>query len=406
MILFFMKKLAIYIGILLFLSLGTLLVILYAKGYIFNFSEGEIGVSGTGLLAATSSPDGAGIYVNGNLTSATDNTINLSPGTYDIKISKSGYFPWQKKVVIEKEVVTAIYALLIPNAPKLDNITDIGVDNPTIDPSRTKIAYSVTGSDDPRENGIYILDMSIKPILTLRNSSAQIANDAVNKFSEAKLSWTPDAKQIIATISATATTYLLETNFNQNPQNITATIDTFNLNFIEEKEKQKAAKLSSQKKKLQSIIKDNFSILSWSDDETKILYEASRSAALPIIINPPLIGTNSTPEQRDLQKGSVYIYDTKEDKNFKILDSVPEHKSADFINEFPLTWFSDSKHLLYINENKISIVEHDGSNLTTVYAGPFVNSYVFPWPDGSKILTLTDLGNPSILPNLYTIGLK
>jgi hypothetical protein len=51
-------------------------------------------------------------------------------------------------------------------------------------------------------------------------------------------------------------------------------------------------------------------------------------------------------------------------------------------------------------------MDYDGQNKTTIYAGPFIDDYVFSWPDGSKILILTNLGNPSILPNLYTIGLK
>ena len=119
---------------------------------------------------------------------------------------------------------------------------------------------------------------------------------------------------------------------------------------------------------------------------------------MPLIISPRIIGANSTQEERQINKGNIYVYDLREDKNFKILDSMPE--------ELSLTWFPDSKHLIFVNDRKISIMDYDGLNKTTVYAGPFVDNYVFPWPDGSKILMLTDLGNPAISPNLYTIGLK
>jgi len=44
--------------------------------------------------------------------------------------------------------------------------------------------------------------------------------------------------------------------------------------------------------------------------------------------------------------------------------------------------------------------------MMTLYAGPFIDHYVFPWPDGSKIVILTNLSNPSVAPTLYTIGLK
>jgi hypothetical protein len=52
------------------------------------------------------------------------------------------------------------------------------------------------------------------------------------------------------------------------------------------------------------------------------------------------------------------------------------------------------------------MLEMDGTNDTTIYAGPFIGSSVFPWPNGEKLVILTDLNNPTILPNLYTISLK
>lgn len=394
------RKIAIYITTIVFLIVGTITVILYGMGYKFNFGDGKIGISGTGLLAVTSQPDGAGIYINGHLTSATNNTISLPPGEYEVKISKSGYSSWNKKIKIEKEVVSSSYALLIPTAPKLDNITQMGVSNPVLDPTHTKIAYTVSSSDDPRKNGIYILDMGLRPILTLQSSSSQIADDIIDNFSKATLAWSPDAKEIVATISAipnTATTYLLKTGFNQNPQDITATLESVNLVWSEQKENHNKSQLLGFKTKLQNLIKENFTILSWSEDETKILYIASRSATLPAIITPPLIGTNSTPQERTIEKDSLYVYDIKEDRNYKIGNSQ-ESKS--------LSWFADSKHLIYIVDKKIQIMDYDGQNKTTIYAGPFVDNYVFSWPDGSKILMLTDLGNPAIPPNLYTIGLK
>lgn len=394
------KRIIFYIATFIFLIVATIAVVLYGKGYNFSFGDGKIGILGTGLLAATSQPDGAGIYINNHLTSATNNTISLSPGIYDIKIAKSGYFPWEKKIVVEKEVVSTVYALLLPTAPKLENITDAGISNPVIDPSRTKIAYTASSFDDARKNGIYILDMTLRPILTLQSSSTQIADNTIDNFSNAQLSWSPDAKELIATISAepnTSTTYLLKTSFNENPQDITATLSTVQAQWEEQKANQEKSQLFGLKSKLQNMIREEFKILSWSEDETKILYTATQAASLPAIINPPLIGTNPTPEERTINKGGVYVYDIKEDKNFKIFDLMPQT---------PLTWFPDSKHLIYVNDKKISIMDYDGLNRTTMYAGPFIDGYVFAWPDGSKILILTDLGNPTISPNLYTIGLK
>ncbi|MDZ4228401.1 MAG: PEGA domain-containing protein [Candidatus Levybacteria bacterium] len=393
------RKIALYVATAVFLITMTIAVISYGKGYNFNFGDGKIGISGTGLLVATSQPDGAGIYIDDHLTSATNNTINLPPDEYNVKISKSGYSPWNKKIKIEKEVVSSVYALLIPTAPKLDNVTQMGVSNPVLDPTRTKIAYTVSSLDNPRKSGIYILDMGLRPILTLQSSSSQIVDNTIDNFSKAILTWSPDAKELVATISAkpnVATTYLLKTTFNENPQDVTATLASVNLAWNEQKDSQDKSQLLGFKTKLQNLIKENFTILSWSEDETKILYAANKSTNLPLIIDPPLIGTNSTPEARGINKGVIYVYDIKEDKNFKILNSKASS----------LHWFSDSKHLIYITDRQIQIMDYDGLNKTTIYAGPFMDNFVFSWPDSSKLLILTDLGNSNTSPNLYTIGLK
>ena len=133
---------------------------------------------------------------------------------------------------------------------------------------------------------------------------------------------------------------------------------------------------------------------------------ASQSAELPIIITPRLIGTDSTPEVRNIQKGVIYVYDIKEDRNYKIIDSLPNSANLNIYSASPIVWFPDSKHLIYDHNNRIDILEYDATNQTTIYAGPFVDSYVFPWSDGSRIVILTDLGNPNAAPNLYTVDIK
>lgn len=398
------KQLFISLGILLLMVTATAAIIFYGKGYRFGFNQGTPAVSGTGLLVVTSAPDGAQVFINGHLTTATDNTINLTPGEYNVKIFKDGYFPWAKKITIKKEVVSKADALLLPTAPKLESITNIGVANPLLDPTQTKIAYTVA-SQSALKNGLYVLDMTLRPILTLQSSSVQIATDTIAQFSQSSFKWSPDSKQILANLPLTGTNYLLSPNsLNTDQQDITLTLPT--VNSLWEKliaEKQKAS-MDSLNKKLRPIVLTNFNILDWSGDETKILYVASVSANIPLIINPELIGTDSTPQQRNIQKGSVYVYDIKEDRNYKILDSLPTTKSED--SPSPIMWYPDSKHLVYVHNQKIDLMEYDAGNQITVYAGPFVDSFVFPWPDATKIVILTNLGNPNITPNLYTISLK
>lgn len=391
------KRVALFFITILLLLVGTTTVVLYGRGYRIGFEKDKL-ISGTGLLVATSSPDGAQIFINGRLNSATNDTLNLLPGDYNVAITKEGFLPWKKNLTIQKEIVTKTDALLFPVAPVLTSITSTGVASPSVDPTRTRIAYKITNLT-PQKNGIYILEIGSRPILTLQSSATKVVDDSQNLFSKAQISFSPNGKNIIATISAQQQniTYLVSLdNQSQKAQEISQpALEQLQEQWQKEKEEKETSRLNSLKPELAKIIFSSFKILAWSNDETKILYEASSSAALPLFINPPLIGANSQPEERKIERGKVYVYDIKEDKNFEIKAPTPS-----------LIWFPDSRHLIIADVSKIEILEYDGTNKTTVYAGPFEDNFVAPWPDGSKLVILTNLANPNVTPNLYTVSLK
>ena len=144
-------------------------------------------------------------------------------------------------------------------------------------------------------------------------------------------------------------------------------------------------------------------VIALSPDETKILYEATAAATIPQVIDPPLIGTNPTNENRTVIPGNVYVYDSKEDKNFLLLTKKEVPSGApSFIH-----WFPTSRHILLTLPGKIDVMEYDRTNWVTIYAGPFDKSFIAPWSNGSRIVILTNL-NPGVssLPNLYTVNLR
>lgn len=406
------KQLLISLFVLCLLILTTTGVVLYGKGYRLGFQKGSPQISKTGILQFSSSPKGAQVLIDGHLSAVTDNTLNLNPGKYTVTITKDGYNDWKKDFDIKREVVNNADAYLFPKAPTLQSVSTFGVESASIDPSATKLALKIA-STSPKKNGIYIFDMTARsfPVLVGQSSSTQIVDDSLVPFSKAELSWSPDGKQILAVVkneSGDSTYYLLKTDgFNAEPQDVTATLASITDSWQTQKKDKETARIKSLKPAVQKYATENFKILAWSPDETKILYQASASAEMPIFLKPRIIGNNLLYEQRSLKEGAIYSYDSKKDINTRVLDKTDE--VCDALEKgciIPFTWFPDSRHLLYVHSNKIEAVEDDGSNMTTLYAGPFVDHYVFPWPDGSKIVILTNLGNSNTPPTLYTIILQ
>lgn len=380
---------------------ASLLLVRYGQGYRFTFNKNNIQLSATGLIAVTSEPDGASIYIDNHLTSATNTTVNLSPGDYTIRVEKEGYLPWQKQVKVQKEVVTQADATLFPLAPKLESLTTNGIQNPTPDMSGTQLAFTVaSASAGVRKNGIYVLNMNTRSLLPTKATPVQLVDDTIAPFSTATLEWSPNSQEILATLPKTKTTYRLSTNgLNTNPQDITPIVGFTKDQWTKDLQDKEKARFDSLKPALAAFIKANFSVLSWSTDDTKVLYTASQSATLPAFITPPLIGANTQAEMRDIKPGKIYIYDTKEDKNFYIKDIDPTLPAP--------VWLPTNRHVVYTQDHQIMVMEYDGTNKTTLYSGPFEYNFVFPWPDGTQLLILTTLNSQlGMPPNLYSINLK
>jgi len=405
------KQITIFLLVLCCLVLATALVILYGKGYRFKFQDGPR-IANTGILQTISKPTGAQVFINDKLAASTDSSVNLPPGKYTIKIAKDGYNDWIKDIQIEAEVVSSANALLLPKSPSLQSISTFGVESVVADPSGTRLAFKLA-SNSAKKNGIYVFGMTSFgfPVLAGQGSDTQIVDDSFDIFSESEISWSPDGKQILAVIGSKTNSpkyYLLKADgLNSTPQNVTLTIDTLFETWENQRQEKENARLKSLKIQIQAFAKENFKIISWSPDETEILYQASVSAQMPVFRKPRIIGNNLLYERRDLEKDAIYVYDSKEDINTRIIGSEePVCQESIAICKISITWFPDSEHLVYVHDKKIEIVEKDGANMTTIYAGPFLDHYVFPWPDGSKIVILTNFGNQTTSPTLYTIGLK
>ncbi len=398
-----MKRVVVSTFIILALILtGTVIGIFYARGYRFDLKNPKGILQGTGLMVLTSKPDGARVFINDHLTTATNNTINLQPGEYTVRIEKDGYFPWSKKVDVKQEVVSQANATLFPIAPRLESITNTGASNPTIDGTGSFLAYTVS-SASAEKNGIYTLNMTTPSILTLGGAATQIANDLIAPFSKSEIQFSPDGGELLASLSAglkDSTKYLLTArSFNNSPQDVTATFPQVLLDWGGQNNLKNKKLIDSLPRKIRTVAGPYFANPVLSLDENRIFYTASQSAVIPVIIAPRLPGTNSTPEERNIKEGNAYVYDIKEDRNYEIY-------KQDTSNPVKFTWLSDSAHLVFAKNDKINIIEFDGTNTTTVYAGPFVDSFVFPWPDSSSLIILTNLNIPTAPNNLYRISLR
>jgi hypothetical protein len=421
------RRLLITLATAILLVLGTLVAINFAKGYRFNLKQKK--VVGSGLLVANSFPTGASVYIDDKLTTATDNTLNLSPGDYKVKIVKDGFIPWEKNLQLKKELVAQTNAQLFPAVPNLRALTFTGATNIAPSPDGSKIAYVVTTATGSAnlKSGLWVLELNSRPLALSRDPRVIAKPVPYFNLDKARITWSPDSKQIL--VSNALNSYLLDidhTNDLNSTTEASARLPLILSDWEEELKLKNEERLQKLPKQMQQIIKQSIKSIYFAPDEEKILYTATASASLPENMLTPPPATNTQPETRNIEPNKIYVYDLQEDKNFYITtleadkNSQAESKISKTeqrlnaldkqyspLTDEPVQWFPTSRHLIAVEKDKISILEYDGTNKATVYAGPFKESFVYPWPDGSRLVILTTL-NPdsSTAPNLYAIDLK
>lgn len=404
-------------------SAGTFIAIKFAKGYRPSLQTKAL--QGTGLLAANSYPRGASVFINDKLTTATDDTLNLPPGEYKVRVAKDGYIPWEKTLSIEPELVTQTNTRLFPAVPDLKPLTFSGAISPIPSPDGQKIVFGVKNATSETKNGLYVLDLADRP-LGLNSDPRQISRTS-EKYDlvGGRLIWSPDSAQILAIINqgeADETTVLLDqSRFNDIAalNDVSARLPLILAEWLEILDQKNHEKLLALPEPLAAIATGS-GVFAFAPEPEKLIYIPAEAATLPDELIPSLPAASTQTQQRRLEPDNIYVYDLKEDKNFWIAPANPSPPAGEKTDRLDnlirryspealklIRWYPDSRHLIMVEDKKLVIAEYDGTNRHTVYAGPFAGEFAFPWPNGSSLLVLASLnGGSDLPPNLYSINLK
>jgi len=152
------------------------IIVLYAQGYKYSFSEGKF--LRTGAISLKVNTD-AKVFLNDELEGGTSffnrsfSVDRLLPGTYRLSVQKDNFSPWQKTITVEEGFVSDFSRIiLLPEEGEEEKELFNEVDTlfkkiepfPTLQPTpipRTKISPSPT----PEIKDSYILDVKNKILL-------------------------------------------------------------------------------------------------------------------------------------------------------------------------------------------------------------------------------------------------
>lgn len=404
------KRFIITLATILVIGAMVAMAVLLVKGY--TFSSKERWLVGTGIISVSSLPDGASVYIDGHLTSATNTTISqLKPKTYQVKIVKEGFIPWEKNVEVAEGMVAEVKATLFPALPTIYPLTFNGVTNVLLSADGQKLAFTVPGGVDThgrQKGGVWIWTMSSQPISFARGAEPHqiVAATPTLDFSQAELRFSPDSNQMLATLQeggvageAAARNFLLPVdratsvdNLKDVTPNIAGTLQEWD---DDQKTKDESRIAAITDIKLAQIASSS-AVLRWSPDETKFISGGVKEQGGTVLkgykvydlINPIKV----------VQNGKTVPTPALLNVQYKVYD-LPE--------ALAYHWLPDSRHVIIVQKDKIAISDFDGSNVAIIYAGTFAGGNIFPWPDSSRLVLLTSFPTPTAsTPNLFGINLK
>ena len=399
------KRLILYIVSFILLVITTTLIILFCKGYRFNFQNKKF--VKLGMIAIKSIPREANVYINDNYKKS-KSPFNFStlPGKYGVKIQKDGFITWQRQINVETGLVNHLdYAFLIYNNRPLNSITTDGINNFLISPSYEKVAFvdlnnnvwiadvktneqkkiysgtkqnqSIEINDWDKNNNNLLITEKIGKEQSLRTVSLDeetLLRNIPGKIK--KIEFVSNADDKVFVLSG-SNLYSLDRNgysigengildFSQNRKSIFFIKDTG-----AEKEIWKSDLDLSSKNKLQTEKSNNIALFPGPKD--RLVYTAGDDNELfylenesKVKINKNVLDVQWTKNEKKLnyrKTEEIYVYTFESDDPREPKNRITTRLSNPIDKSY---WFYDSKHILYRVGAEINLIEIDGYNLVNL----------------------------------------
>ncbi|KKQ80556.1 MAG: hypothetical protein UT02_C0006G0006 [Parcubacteria group bacterium GW2011_GWC2_38_7] len=148
---------AIALGFIIAFFITAPLLILYTAGFRYNFKKAQVQRTGTLIIKTT--PKSAQVSLNGKALTATTpiRENNILPDDYTIKITKEGYYPWQKKLAIKQQETTFIEDVILFPQSQAEKISDNNITTLSLSPGGS---YALIGTKEFNQDFLYLLNLN------------------------------------------------------------------------------------------------------------------------------------------------------------------------------------------------------------------------------------------------------
>jgi len=206
------------------------ILILFTAGYRYNFKKNEL--QKTGSLVLKSAPFWANIEINGKKISQRTplRLNNVIPDEYDLRVTKDGYYPWQKKLTVKSQETTFAEDIVLFAKTETKELIPENIKWASFSPAKKSVIYVL---NEFNQDYLYLLELGSGRTSLLYNNGRKFDAPASFRLRDGSLNstrvvWANDGSRFLfiengqySIISATLPKYTINLTKDINEKNIT-----------------------------------------------------------------------------------------------------------------------------------------------------------------------------------------
>lgn len=341
----------------------TIIIILYAKGYTYDFSSKKIET--TGVIKITSTPSDAQVYINGSYKGQTPFSLfNLSPQAYTIQVKKDGYLEWSTKQSVIGGQILPLYPILYPIQLTPERIETTALIDKTFVTNHTYL-YS---TKDTHGFSIYMHSFGTSFLHIGEGTSMVFTSTSIGQdYTLNTIMPSPNENKLLCALTlpnGTKAWYIIDTRNTYPPQTLDSLIDTTvyptifwgtddNHLYLANNQTIISLSLSNSQKILAFEAQLNQQIESYSVN-TDAFYIVTKDKAQQTLYSVNTDGTNTTVLAKgtgikSIASGNIYAYSIS-DNGISFVGGQSAHIQG--VNIKPISISRTNKLVLYEDANQ------------------------------------------------------
>jgi len=160
--------LVLVLGIFILIAILSTLAIMIARGE----RPTRSGIVSSGTIRVTSVPPDVKAYLNDREVQIQDKLItNVTPGTYNLRLTRDGFTPWERELNIVAGIVEDVNISLLPAEFELEQVTKSNVQSVAFSDNGEYMFYTVSTASKGEDIGIWRQRINDSGVLNFLNNS-------------------------------------------------------------------------------------------------------------------------------------------------------------------------------------------------------------------------------------------